>query len=259
MADDSDSADPAPLPEYDRTWRHPAEHVDAQRKEHFSVAPPVGRRLLMLTAIVSVLASGSLLFVVVPKGISEYTSGNTDDQKVPVVTKGSASVAERPDLARATAGDVETTAICLGGRRFLVPLHLVDGTDPITVLHGATSSRASLVRRYESVELAVVRTAVSLPGVSPVGVRTLVDPRIAAESVGHVIVDAWRTIGFAPEKSIMTHDAEGDVAIGTTDPVHGLGIVIDAGGTVIGIVAHRTHSSWIVSRTLIARMMATGP
>ena len=261
MADDDfESSDPAPLPSYDREWRHPAEHVDAQRSVSLATAPPVGRRLLTLTAVVSLLASASLLFVVVPKGISEYTSGEREEPSatpVPSAVKTAAGGVNRPEyVARvATAGD-SSTAVYLGSRLFIVPLHIVAGAGPFVVSNGAKGSVATVVQRYVPLGLALVRTATPVAGVKAIDPDAILDPDAAAELPGHTIVDAWSVIEFAPEKSIMTHDADGDVAIGAAAPVNGLGVVVDTAGRAVGVVVHRAHSSWIVARSWITRVVA---
>lgn len=259
MADDDfDSADPAPLPAYDRVWRHPAEHVDAERSRHLSTAPPVGRRLLMLTAVVSVLASGSLLFVVVPKGISEYTSGDGDDTATAVIKGAGITRMSHPAVVRISSSVGESTAVCLGNGRFLVPLHMVDSDGTVQVVHGSDTVVAGVVRRYTTNELAVVRTSARMTGIGSVASASIVNPENAAGIDGHAVVDAWSAIEIFPERSIVTRDAAGDVPIATVDPVHGVGVVVDSAGTAIGIVVRRQHSSWILSRSWVQRLLSGG-
>ena len=214
----------------------------------------------MLTVVVSLLASGSLLFVVVPKGISEYTSGDRDDS-APTTSvapfKSASSVADRTSfVARVSTADDASTAVCLGPRLFIVPLHMSNGQGPVIVSKGATGSVAVVVQRFEELGMALVRTASKVTGVRAITMKMILSPEAASDLPGHSIVDAWSTIEFAPEKSLMTRDANGDVAIGAATPVHGLGVVIDPAGRAVGVVVHRTHASWIVARSWIERIIA---
>ena len=70
--DDFDN-EPAPLPPHERAWRHPAEVSDDKRRRHMfeSAPPPLGRRIAALVGLVSVAASGVILFVAVPKGLED--------------------------------------------------------------------------------------------------------------------------------------------------------------------------------------------
>lgn len=258
MADDDfDSDDPAPLPSYDRQWRHPAEHVDAERTRHLATAPPVGRRLLMLTAIVSLLASGSLLFVVVPKGISEYTSGaRTDDDTTGPIVKGSTTArTSEPVVVRATSVLGESTAVSLGDGRFLVPLSMIDPDGTVRIVHQGDQVVARVARRFPDAELAVVRSATVLPGLGALRASSIVEPVAAAEIDGHSVVDAWSSIEMHPERSIVTRDSSGDVPIATVDPVHGVGVVVDPRGSAIGVVVRRQHSSWILDRDRVLDLL----
>ena len=71
-ADEFENQDPAPVPAYERTWRHPAEMADAARTDFLASQPRISRRLTAFAAGVSLVASGAVLAIAIPKGISSY-------------------------------------------------------------------------------------------------------------------------------------------------------------------------------------------
>ena len=71
-ADEFENQDQAPVPAYERTWRHPAEMADAARTDFLTTPPRISRRLTAFAAGLSLVASGAVLAIAIPKGISSY-------------------------------------------------------------------------------------------------------------------------------------------------------------------------------------------
>lgn len=147
--DEFDGESDAPVPPYEREWRHPAEVSDAARQRHAaeSAPPPIGRRATMLVALVSMAASAALLVVTVPKGVDRMTATADTVAAVTtttnVVTKGS-DVPHVPGLR-------------LSGTYFLLPADAPAGLRTVTV--GGAKVDVAAVESFAARGYSIARAA----------------------------------------------------------------------------------------------------
>lgn len=232
---EGDDEDIAPLPPHERVWRHPAEVSDESRRRHAveSAPPPVGRRVAALVAFVSIIASGVIALVAIPKGIGQ----GTEETSGPVTStppKGGASTVPATGVRAGAAIVVASDMAVVAG-----DLPRTDGT--VTLPDGSIVS-ATPISTIDDHDITIVRT----------------DP-VVAPRTNELSDDEFRYLGDEGRLSLLHDDGTSEttrLGLSTRDTGRWwplsidspgnptLARIVDADGALVGIAVHEKHATW---------------
>ena len=260
-ADEFENQDPAPVPAYERTWRHPAEMADAARTDFLASQPRISRRLSAFAAGISLVASGAVLAVAIPKGISSYRKeAEVELQVLP----GSAVVPVKnysPKEMTVIKSDSGTTSALSLGKGFSIAASddIPTSTSLSVTSESGIDAPVRVVARDPATGLALVHCGEkSAWGPAP-DLTHLIDPTEISDLSQYQIVDTATSETFYAQPSLLTNNDSTDMPINSTDVIHGLATVRDFQGQLVGIVVRRGHSAWILNKKSIIRMSRTLP
>lgn len=255
---DPDDAEVAPLPPYERGWRHPAERADEERREYAktSAPPPLGRRARTTVATVAALVGLAVLSVAIPKGISDYTSRG-DDVTVPqqpstsfVPIKGMAS-----NPAVTVAGVHGTTsALSVGGRHLVAALEDVTSKGDVWITTPSGEDvAATVVAADPETGLALLRVAfvdaAKLPksSFSPSPRNgAAATPLQRADIDALQLIDARGTQDAGADDGVTTPANRTFPLVKTERAIAGVAVAISDTGQVMGIAVRRAQATWIM-------------
>jgi S1-C subfamily serine protease len=250
---DFDESEPAPLPAYDRQWRHPAEHAAADRTHHLSTAPPLSRRLSAVSAVISVIASIAVLVIAIPKGVADYTDDAADElTSTTVPIKGAFGTS----MAAATSAKGPTSAVSLGNGYWLVALDGIEPTDNIwlTTANGEDVP-AILMAQDERAGIAVIK-CVHPDATGPMlDTDQLIDSSSLKDLASYRVVDSFTEQVYTPERSFKSITIEIDTPLNMPEVIRGVAIMTDRRGQLVGIVVRRGYSAWMLSKDSLKNIL----
>ena len=258
-ADEFENRDQAPVPAYERTWRHPAEMADAARTDFLTTPPRISRRLTAFAAGLSLVASGAVLAIAVPKGISSYREEivavfqASPSSTVPLVKSYSP---KEMTVIKSDAGT--TSALSLGNGVWIAASDdLTTATSLWVTSETGLTAPVKIVASDPSTGLALVHCEEkSAWGPAP-DLSHLIDPTQISDLSKYRIVDTATSETFDVQPSLSTNKNSTDMPINSTDAIHGLATVRDSEGQLVGIVVRRDHSAWILNKNSIISMIRT--
>ena len=258
-ADEFENQDQAPVPAYERTWRHPAEMADAVRADFLTTPPRISRRLSAFAAGLSLVASGAVLAIAVPKGISSYR----EEIEAAFQVSPSSTVAlvknyspKEMTVIKSNAGT--TSALSLGNGVWIAASDdLATATSLWVTSETGLRSPVKIVATDQSTGLALVHCEEKSAWGTVPDLSHLIDPTEISDLSQYQVVDTAASVSFVPQPSLSTDNESTDVPINSTDTIHGLATVRDSQGQLVGIVVRRDHSAWMLNRTSIISMIRT--
>jgi hypothetical protein len=252
--DEFDAPHPAPVSPHDRSWRHPAEHSFAQRQQHLTTTPPLGRRLTALSAAVSVVSSVAVLIVAIPKGISvvEDDLGEIPETSVPVVKGNVQAFATIVD-----ARDRTTPAIPLGNGCWLVSAADLDAQSPkwITTPEGQRIS-VNTVGEIKESDLVIVKSSSLQTPVMQVTFEGPTSDTSTENYKKYKVMDTATNTLFSLAPSLTLTPATPDIPVMTPAPIRNLAVVVDEAERIVGVVVRRGYSTWMLGKETLAAIMA---
>ena len=258
-ADEFENQDPAPVPAYERTWRHPAEMADAARTDFLATQPRISRRLTAFAAGISLVASGAVLAIAIPKGTSSYR----EDAEVELEVLASSTVVPvknySPKEMTVIKSDTGTTsALSLGNGVWIAASDDIATSTSLSVTsESGLDAPVKIVAIDPATGLALVHCEdKSAWGTAP-DLRHLIDPTQISDLSKYRIVDTATSETFDAEPSLSTNNNSTDMPINSIDAIHGLATVRDSQGQLVGIVVRRDHSAWILNKSSIISMIRT--
>ena len=258
-ADEFENQDQAPVPAYERTWRHPAEMADAARTDFLATPPRISHRLTAFAAGISVVASGAVLTVAIPKGISAYQ----DNAEAEIQVSPSSTVplvkSYSPKEMTVIKSDAGTTsALSLGNGVWIAASDdLTTATSLWVTSETGLTAPVKIVASDPSTGLALVHCEEkSAWGPAP-DLSHLIDPTQISDLSKYRIVDTATSETFDVQPSLSTNKNSTDMPINSTDAIHGLATVRDSEDQLVGIVVRRDHSAWILNKNSIISMIRT--
>jgi hypothetical protein len=258
-ADEFENQNPAPVPAYERTWRHPAEMADAARADFHANPPKISRRLTAFTAGISLVASVAVLAIAIPKGISTYRE-DIDAGTYVSVSSNVAPVKNFAikEMAVITSDTGTTSALSLGNGTWVAASgDLGTATSHWVTSYSGEDVPVEIVAKDPDTGLALVHCEdKSAWGTTP-DLSHLIDPTQISDLSEYRVIDTAASIAFVPQPSFTTDNASDDVPINSTDTVHGLATVRDSKGQLVGIVVRRDHSVWMLNKASIISMIRT--
>ena len=258
-ADEFESQDPAPVPAYERTWRHPAEMADAARTDFLATQPRISRRLSAFAAGVSLVASGAVLAVAIPKGISSYREVTETELEVlassTVVPVKNYSLKEMAVIKSDTG---TTSALSLGNGAWIASSDDIAAATSLSVVsETGLDVPVKIVATDPVTGLALVYCEDKSAWGTALDLSHLIDPTQISDLSKYRIVDTATSEIFDAQPSLSTNNDFTDVPINSTDAIHGLATVRNSQGQLVGIVVRRDHSAWILNKSSIVSMIRT--
>ena len=258
-ADEFENQDQAPVPAYERTWRHPAEMADAARSDFLTTQPKISRRLTAFAAGLSLVASGAVLAIAIPKGISSYREDIEAVFQVSPSSTVSLVKNYSPKEMTVIKSDAGTTsALSLGNGVWIAASDdLTTATSLWVTSETGLTAPVKIVASDPSTGLALVHCEEkSAWGPAP-DLSHLIDPTQISDLSKYRIVDTATSETFDVQPSLSTNKNSTDMPINSTDAIHGLATVRDSQGQLVGIVVRRDHSAWILNKSSIVSMIRT--
>jgi hypothetical protein len=263
--DEFDNADSAPVPPYERQWRHPSEAGEEARliRDAILAPPPLSRRIALATITVSIVCSLAILAVTVPKGVAQLTA----DDSVPETTLVRSSIATK--VKNATAA-VETSnasdsvhALAVGDSDlFIAPGDTInsDGTISITTSTGEIVP-CHVLARDDTTGLVVISMPESdLQNPWKIfGIRDI-DAQDEFDINDLSIIEPISGLLFAGQLSISTDSIDplitkGAVPLDVDIRINGVSVVVNKNTKVVGVAFTRNHSTWMLPMKTVRKLI----
>lgn len=214
--------------------------------------PPLAKRLVVLTATISILASFAILFVAIPKGIDEYVDTAEATTTVPVV-KG----ATQTMMGTLTVGNTMSCAVQIHGDLWIASSDKL-GSSPFATLT-TTSQKSTRVRLYRSasVPYLVVASVAPLSEALPPGISfsaANVDESVLPQST---VVDCVNHQSMTVHKTPTQFVDKSELPVYVAGDVHGLAAVVGTDNSIKGFVCEHDHSQWLLSPRIIGQLIST--
>lgn len=257
--DEGDDSDIAPIPPYERQWRHPAEHADNERRLVNAAAapPPISRRSRTLISAFAGAMAVAVFVVSVPKGINDEVVVGTDTTLPADTTWPSVPIkglATNPAVVLAGEHG-STTALVIDGRTLITSLEEVTsrGTVWVTLPTGIevearitdadAQSGLALVRLVGSGQAGLTNRAIRL-GAPTRAPSSLTDPDTLATLA---LVD-WLGAQqpFADDGFTTSTDAMHQF-VRTARAIAGVAAVTGAKGEVVGVAVRRAQATSVLT------------
>ena len=213
--------------------------------------PPLAKRLVVLTATISLLTSVAVLFVAIPKGIDEYV-----DTAEPTTTVAAVKGSVNSYMATLTANGTTSCAVQF------VPGVWVASSDRLgEATSGSISSSASQdvsVRILHSPAIPYLVVAsttagpVNFPQMSWSATR-LDESRLAASTV----VDCMNREKMNVSKTATQFADKNEMPVYVSDDVHGMALVLNPDNSILGFVCEHNHSQWLVEPHTLEELFDT--
>ena len=255
-ADEFEREHNAPLAPDERMWRHPAEHADVERNKHLSHAPPLGRRLTALTAIVCLVASLAVLAIAVPKGISDYVeSESAPDTTLPLVPQ--VKSAAMPIIATVNGAKGSTTAVSLGHDCWIVSADAIDITERMWL---TLETGEEIQVRYISTSLDGTAALLHLTA-SPIEQiaeeqGNYLTPQSPTELRKFSIVDTRGVHHLTEEESFQLQENKETLPLTVDTPIDGAAAIVDEQMTVVGVVVMADHSTHFLRKASLLSLLS---
>jgi hypothetical protein len=258
-ADEFENQNPAPVPAYERTWRHPAEMADAVRTDFLATPPRISRRLAAFAAGISLIASGAVLAIAIPKGISAYREDVEEVLQIfPSSTVALVKSYSQKEMAVIKSDTGTTSALSLGNGVWIAASDdIATSTSLWVTSETGDDAPVRIVATDSATGLALIYCEEkSAWGTAP-DLSHLIDPGQISDLSRYRIIDTATSETFDVQPSLSTDNDSSDVPIDSADAIHGIATVRDPQGHLVGIVVRRDHSAWILNKTSITSMVRT--
>lgn len=254
---DSDSQRFGPVPEHERTWRHPAEVAAeaAARKNDPSTspaappttpssAPPLRRRTTAAVAAASVAASIVLLAVALPSEIERRDSPTADDAALIGAVKGS-----RP--APHVIVDGRAVSVVTVGDGLLVT-----STAEVSAASSITISGSTIDVELVGSDPETGISLLSAPGWTDDDVLASIPAEVVTDHTMITVHADGSTIPCHPSLELAARSTTERALIATDAPIDGASIVSDSMGTPLGVAVATDSGTWMHSRTGVERALS---
>jgi hypothetical protein len=250
--DEFDNPNSAPVPPYDRQWRHPSEVANDQRRQYETAlaAPPLSKRIALASITVSLVCSLALLSVTIPKGVG----GLTSEDSVPDTTVVRSPIATKVKNATAAVGQSDSDLM-------IAPTDTMnaDGTVPITTNDGETI-HCHVLARDEATGLAILdlpdtdNSSPRLAGIADVDAVDEFDINdlMIIEPITGIAVSGQLSISSA---TIDPATTTGAVPLDVDIQINGVAVVVNKKSKVVGVAFTRNHATWMLPMKTVRKLI----
>ena len=210
--------------------------------------PPLGRRLAMLTATVSVIASIAVLIVAVPKGIDEYV-----DEPEPTTTLSIVKGAISEEYAVISTTSGKTCGINVSNGQWIVAADEIDNhTSAWVETSNGERTEATVARSAVLPALAVIRArAATASDVSQTPFALVQADEVHKYSVIDCITRAKMTLRITPS----VQQSRISVPVYVNGDINGIGAVVDEKNELVGLVYEHDHAERLLEGETFAAFM----
>ena len=210
--------------------------------------PPLGRRLAMLTATVSVIASIAVLIVAVPKGIDEYV-----DEPEPTTTLSIVKGAISEEYAVISTTSGKTCGINVSNGQWIVAADEIDNhTSAWVETSNGERTEATVARSAVLPGLAVIRArAATASDVSQTPFALVQADEVHKYSVIDCITRAKMTLRITPS----VQQSRISVPVYVNGDINGIGAVVDEKNELVGLVYEHDHAERLLEGETFAAFM----
>lgn len=210
--------------------------------------PPLGRRLAMLTATVSVIASIAVLIVAVPKGIDEYV-----DEPEPTTTLSIVKGAISEEYAVISTTSGKTCGINVSNGQWIVAADEIDNhTSAWVETSNGERTEATVARSTVLPALAVIRArAATASDVSQTPFALVQADEVHKYSVIDCITRAKMTLRITPS----VQQSRISVPVYVNGDINGIGAVVDENNELVGLVYEHDHAERLLEGETFAAFM----
>ncbi len=255
--DEFDKEHSSPLAPDERFWRHPAEQADAERNKHLSHVPPLGRRLTALTATVSLVASMAVLFIAVPKGISEYVDGNDTPTTIQQLRVKNSLLSF---VAIADGAKGPTTAVSLGGGCWLVAAESVDIGEPIWLtFDSGTEARVRYFTLSPDQSVVLLRTGIDKLATPHTDWNRYLAPHAMTDLQGLLMLDTHGLHRITEEPVFTMQSEPNEIPVMTDSPINGTAAIVQDPNALVGVAATTQQSTWFLSKEMLMALTLQTP
>jgi hypothetical protein len=236
----------------DRDWQHPAEHAAVNNHGFIMNPPPLAKRLVVLTATVSILASIAILFVAIPKGIDEYVDTAEATTTVPVV-KGVAKTM----MGTLTVGNITSCAVQIHGGIWIASSDKLGSATVATLSTSSQPSTRVLLSRSANIPYLVAASATPLSEALPPGISlsaSNVDESVLAQSS---VIDCIDSQPMKVRKSATQFVDQSELPVYVEGDVRGIAIVVGPDNSIKGLVCEHDHSQWLLAPRVVSELIST--
>jgi hypothetical protein len=233
--------------------------ADAVRTDFLTTPPRISRRLSAFAAGLSLVASGAVLAIAVPKGISSYREEiEAVFQVSPSSTVALVKNYSPREMAVIKSDTGTTSALSLGNGVWIAASGDIAAATSLSVTsESGVDAPVKIVATDPATGLALVYCEdKSAWGTAP-DLSRLIDPTQISDLSKYRIVDTATSETFDAQPSLSTNNDSTDMPIDSADAIHGLATVRDSQGQLVGIVVRRDHSAWMLNKTSIISMIRT--
>lgn len=213
--------------------------------------PPLAKRLVVLTATISLLTSVAVLFVAIPKGIDEYV-----DTAEPTTTVAAVKGSMNSYMATLTANGTTSCAVQISPGIWVASSDGLGSTTAGTISTGsATEAQVRLLRSSAIPYLVVASIGSQRPQAPSVGWSSasarINDSHLATTSV----IDCMSQQTMRVQRTPTQFADKNEVPVYVSDDVHGMAVVLNADNSVVGFVCEHNHSQWLVEPSTLANLL----
>jgi hypothetical protein len=205
------------------------------------------------------VASGAVLAIAVPKGISSYREEiEAVFQVSPSSTVALVKNYSPREMAVIKSDTGTTSALSLGNGVWIAASGDIAAATSLSVTsESGVDAPVKIVATDPATGLALVYCEdKSAWGTAP-DLSRLIDPTQISDLSKYRIVDTATSETFDAQPSLSTNNDSTDMPIDSADAIHGLATVRDSQGQLVGIVVRRDHSAWMLNKTSIISMIRT--
>ena len=210
--------------------------------------PPLGRRLAMLTATISVIASIAILIVAVPKGVDEYV-----DEPEPTTTLSIVKGAISNEYAVISTSNGKTCGINVSNGQWIVAADEIDGGTAAWVeTNSGDRTQATISRSSDLPALAVVRIKTSNASNTTRSPMSLVR---ANEVHKYSVIDCISREKMSLQVTPSVQRSSVSVPVYVNGEINGIGAVVDENNKLVGLVYEHDHAERLLEgETFLAFM-----
>lgn len=216
--------------------------------------PPLAKRLVVLTATISLLTSFAVLFVAIPKGIDEYVETAESTTTVPLV-KGAAN----SHFAMLTANDVESCAIQMTPSIWVASSDHLNGvrTGRMTAL-GSLNFMNRPVRLFRSASVPYLVVASTDTTLRSPPALDFSAAQISAQQLSSAsVIDCLNHQKMSVQRTPSQFAEKDEIPVYVSGDVHGMALVLNKSSDVLGFVCEHDHAQWLLEPRILGELMST--
>lgn len=249
---DADSQRFGPVPEHERTWRHPAEVAaalgDPQKKTTAALpsTPPLRRRTTVVVAAASVAASIALLAVALPAEFEQRDTPSADDSDAALVGAVKSSL----PVPHVVVDGRVVSVVTVGEGLLVTSTAEVSAASSITI--GGSTTNVEIIGDDPETGMSILFA----PGWADDDILATIPAQVATDTTMVTMHADGTAIPCHPSLELAARSTADSTPIATDAPIDGAAVVSDAAGTPLGVAVATETGTWMHSRTAVEKVLS---